>query len=425
MTRELQSTLEASGIEWPVLRNHIPCMAHIIQLALGAFMSSLGVKGRTKSWEAHERDQQFGENESIDIGKGQRLRKEGNARINKVLAMRPGLARIIEKVCISWDFESPETDLHIAENCWCINYAETWSPKRVHWLSKSQCPHCCNSDYGWEDTLELYSGVARAHLLITGINMPVAWKPKIFWIPATIHNSGWMDDCEVCHGNIEAISKLDPLDVERHTVTLHHVITVYNDMFDHMDGVMRALAKKRTPWKQDLFFAVKLAGQKLSKYYAEVTPTPGMLLISAHILDHFRKLQSFRKWDTGMDIDPEDETSYTTQYQEAFLKHVENEYCAKHRRVPVDELETIPSSILVPPSTASGSYQSSIDPYDLASYDEEYLTPNNLAETTPWRSDCAVRLLTAARLYFEPPPEAPKKWGQINPNLNDYQPNPM
>jgi hypothetical protein len=30
---------------------------------------------------------------------------------------------------------------------------------------------------------------------------------------------------------------------KRHTVTLHHIITVYNDMFDHMDGVMRALAK--------------------------------------------------------------------------------------------------------------------------------------------------------------------------------------
>jgi len=97
MTCELHSTLEASGIEWPALRNHIPCMVHIIQLALGAFMSSLGVKGWTKSWEAHERDQQFGENESIDIGKIQRLRKEGNARINKVSAMRPGLARIIEK----------------------------------------------------------------------------------------------------------------------------------------------------------------------------------------------------------------------------------------------------------------------------------------------------------------------------------------
>ena len=45
----------------------------------------------------------------------------------------------------------------------------------------------------------------------------------------------------------------------RHTVTLHYVITVYNDMFDHMDGVMRALANKNTQWKEDLVFAVKLA----------------------------------------------------------------------------------------------------------------------------------------------------------------------
>jgi len=34
-----------------------------------------------------------------------------------------------------------------------------------------------------------------------------------------------------------------------------------------------------------------------------------------------------------MDINPEDEISYTTQYQEAFLMYVENEYCAKHRCV--------------------------------------------------------------------------------------------
>jgi hypothetical protein len=97
-----------------------------------------------------------------------------------------------------------------------------------------------------------------------------------------------------------------------------------------MDSVMRALAKKKTPSKEDLFFPLKLARQKLSKHYAEMTPTTGMLLISAHILDPFRKLRSFRKWEKGMDINPKDETSYTTQYQEAFLKYVENEYCAKH-----------------------------------------------------------------------------------------------
>jgi len=77
---------------------------------------------------------------------------------------------------------------------------------------------------------------------------------------------------------------------KRHTVTLHHVISVYNDMFDHMDGVMRALARIKTHRKEDLFFAGKLAQQKLAKSYAEVNPTTGMRLISAHILDPVRKL---------------------------------------------------------------------------------------------------------------------------------------
>jgi hypothetical protein len=60
-----------------------------------------------------------------------------------------------------------------------------------------------------------------------------------------------------------------------HTVTLHDVITVYNDMFDHLDGVMQALARKKAQWKEDLFFAVKCAWQKLSKYYTEVTAMTG------------------------------------------------------------------------------------------------------------------------------------------------------
>jgi len=87
MSRKLQTTLKASGMEWPTLRNHIPCTAHVIHLALGAFMNTPGVQGLTQTWEAHERDQQCGRNEITDIGKSQRLRKEGNARINKVSAM--------------------------------------------------------------------------------------------------------------------------------------------------------------------------------------------------------------------------------------------------------------------------------------------------------------------------------------------------
>jgi len=212
---------------------------------------------------------------------------------------------------------------------------------------------------------------------------------------------------------------------KRHTVTLQQVISVYNDMFDYVDGIMWALAKKKTQWKEDFFSAVKLAQLEVSKYHAEVTQTSVMLLSSAHILDPLQKLRSFQKWDKAMDINPEDETSYTTQYKEAFLKYVENEYCAKCRCVPVIEQKNVPSRNLVPSAMASASRESSFDSYDLSSNDEEYLTPTNVAETTPKRSDLAARLSTAARLNLNSPPEAPRNWGQINPNLNDFHSDPM
>jgi hypothetical protein len=91
-------------------------------------------------------------------------------------------------------------------------------------------------------------------------------------------------------------------------------------MFDHIHGVTRALAKKKTPWNEDLLFTVKLSQQKLFKYYAEVTPMMDMLPIFAHNFDPVRRLRLFRKWDNGMHINSENETSWPTQYQEAILK---------------------------------------------------------------------------------------------------------
>jgi len=116
MACELQATFEAYGIEWPALRNHIPCTVHIIQLPFGLFRKKLGVIGHTKSWDAHEHDQQFGVNERIQIGKSQRLRKEGNTQFNQVSVMRQGVAKTIEKVRITIYFETAESDHHIPEN---------------------------------------------------------------------------------------------------------------------------------------------------------------------------------------------------------------------------------------------------------------------------------------------------------------------
>jgi hypothetical protein len=112
-----------------------------------------------------------------------------------VSAMRPGLAKRIEKIRVSWYFENPEDDFHIAENTCCIDYADIWLSKRVHWLSNCEIPHRGISSYGCEDRLELYSGVARARLPITGLHKGVALKSRIQWTPANLHNSGWIENC--------------------------------------------------------------------------------------------------------------------------------------------------------------------------------------------------------------------------------------
>jgi len=145
---------------------------------------------------------------------------------------------------------------------------------------------------------------------------------------------------------------------KRHTVTLHHVITVYNDMLHRLDGVLWASANMMTQWKEELFFAVKFAPQKLSNYFVELTCLTGMVYISAHILNSFRKLWLYRKCDYRMDINLEDKISYTTNYQETFLKYAEMEYCAKHRLVPVNQHESVTNSTLITSAMASGSDQS-------------------------------------------------------------------
>jgi len=109
-----------------------------------------------------------------------------------------------------------------------------------------------------------------------------------------------------------------------------------------------------------------------------------------------------------MDINPEDETSSTTQYQEALSKYVENKHCTKPRCLPVAEPERILNNNPVSSAMASRSRQSSHDPYDLSSNDEDYLMPNNVAETTPRQSDHAAHLLTAVGPYLIPPTELPQ-----------------
>ena len=92
MARELQKSLKSMEVEWSAAQNHVPCMAHVIQLALSAFMQSLGIKGQSKSWEE-------GVRETLNEDSNGRKGKVGCTRVKKVQDMQVSFSKIIEKVC--------------------------------------------------------------------------------------------------------------------------------------------------------------------------------------------------------------------------------------------------------------------------------------------------------------------------------------
>jgi hypothetical protein len=128
--------------------------------------------------------------------------------------------------------------------------------------------------------------------------------------------------------------------------------------------------------------------------------------------------------DKVIDINLENKRSYTTRYEQEFLKYVENDYCAKHRRVPVNKPESVPSSNLFPSAMATGSSQSCFYLYDFSGDSEEYTTPDNVTEMTSRCSDPAVSILATARHYLYSWPEVLMNWEHINPNINEYHSDP-
>jgi len=46
LTEALNNAWSLRSVEWCQLENHIPCMAHVVQLIVGVFMSSINVKSR-------------------------------------------------------------------------------------------------------------------------------------------------------------------------------------------------------------------------------------------------------------------------------------------------------------------------------------------------------------------------------------------
>lgn len=94
MAKMLQGVLQELGNDWEAAQNHVPCMAHVIQLSLNAFMNKLQVSQREKYFADTERNQH--QMEDADIGTQEGRRKY--SKLEKFAKMPWGFNKIIEKV---------------------------------------------------------------------------------------------------------------------------------------------------------------------------------------------------------------------------------------------------------------------------------------------------------------------------------------
>lgn len=88
-------------------------------------------------------------------------------------------------------------------------------------------------------------------------------------------------------------------------VTIQHIFSIYNKLFNHLDQAETRLKRKAVPWKKNILTAIQAANTKLRKYYAETDNQPyGSVYAIATILTPSKKLRYFDNADwRGLDND--------------------------------------------------------------------------------------------------------------------------
>ena len=80
--------------------------------------------------------------------------------------------------------------------------------------------------------------------------------------------------------------------------TVHHVFSIYNRLFNHLDDAEEKLKRKAVPWKKRMLQALTAAKEKLGKYYTATDNEPyGIIYAIATILYPSKKLRYFNNKD--------------------------------------------------------------------------------------------------------------------------------
>ena len=104
-------------------------------------------------------------------------------------------------------------------------------------------------------------------------------------------------------------------------VTIHHVFSIYNKLFSHLDAAEKKLKRKAVPWKKRMLQALQAAREKLSKYYhARDKKSCGIVYAIATILCPSKKLRYFDSKDWRGEDDDGKPVGFMKTYRGALQK---------------------------------------------------------------------------------------------------------
>jgi len=106
-------------------------------------------------------------------------------------------------------------------------------------------------------------------------------------------------------------------------VTVHHVFSIYNKLFSHLDAAEKKLKCKAVPWKKRMLQALQAAKEKLSKYYhATDKESYGIVYAIATILCPSKKLHYF----DSKDWQGEDEDGNCVDFMKTYWDVLQKEF---------------------------------------------------------------------------------------------------
>ncbi|KAI9778380.1 MAG: hypothetical protein M1816_004119 [Peltula sp. TS41687] len=253
---------------------HVPCLAHVIQLAVKELLSSIQAQASNDDFVKHWSDD-----------------------LKSQVPIRQGFLRTMEKV--------RKIAVHVNA-----------SPQRAEKFERIQQP--------FKLRLKLLQDVKTR------------WNSTLIMLIRFVRLEGpvtrWMEDEEDAADIIDLalepeewtqikyiIQLTKPFALHGYTMgnsefpTVQHVFVAYNALFDHLDAETTRLNKKTKAWKRELLPAIQAAKDKLAQYYSQTDKEKGRIFNLATILNPVQKLRFYEQSNW--------EPSWKQRYQAEFEDH--------------------------------------------------------------------------------------------------------